>query len=102
MNNKDIKGFWKSNGKLDRCYQNILAKVFKDTNYKGTKTELLGRIRKIGLNTKFSVRERKLIKSLVIQQIIKGQIDYAQLEYNFPGKSAEMIKNEMISMLHSI
>ena len=53
---------------------------------------LLKRIRKIGNNKKFSVRDTKYLRKLINKQIKKGYTDFEEILEEFPGKTVEMLE----------
>ena len=64
----DITKFWESDGPLKGELQILLHEVFPDINFKRSDDFLIKRIRKVGRNTKFSVRERMHLKRLLKEQ----------------------------------
>ena len=58
------------------------------------KKDLLRRIRKIGLRKTFSVREIKLLRKLINQQVKEGFIDFEAIHGQFPGKTIEQLKEK--------
>jgi len=55
---------------------------------------LLKRIRKIGNNCDFSVRETKLLRKLVNQQLKNGHTDFEAILEQFPGKTKGMLERK--------
>ena len=90
----EVTDFWKNDRWLPPEHKNILAQVKKEINWRGTKKELLKRIRKQARMTEFSAREVKLITKLVNQQKKHGFRDFKAMVYYFPGKSVEMIEEK--------
>ena len=96
--NIDINEFWASSGPLKANLQQLLEDEFHDINTNRRKDFLIKRIRKIGRNVNFSVRERFLLKRLLKEQKHKQQIKYSKLEYYLPGKTVAIIKEEINSI----
>jgi len=61
--------------------------------WKRESTFMKARFQKLYENTDFSVREMKLLKRLVKRQKKVGSINWEKISYNFPGKSAQLIKD---------
>lgn len=94
--------FWKKDEKINSVHKSILCRIVSETNWKGTKNELLSRMRKVALNSTFSVRDVKLLRKLVNEQKRNGYTNFEEVLYYFPGKSLEMIEekyNEKYSYL---
>ena len=94
----DINEFWENNGPLRSNLQQFLEETFPDINFKRHNNFLLKRIRKIGRNVTFFVRERMLLKKLLKEQKGNERIKYSRLEYYLPGKTVEIIKKEINSI----
>ena len=97
----DINEFWKYHGPLKTGLQQFLKDTFPDISFKRSNNFIQKRIRKIGKNVEFSVRERMLLKRLLRKQNDKKNINYSKLEYYLPGKTAEIIKNEINSIYNA-
>jgi hypothetical protein len=66
--------------------------VSREICWKGTKNELLKRIRRIAFKHDFSAREVKLLRKLVNEQKKHGYTNFEEVQYYFPGKTIEMIE----------
>jgi UDP-2,3-diacylglucosamine pyrophosphatase LpxH len=94
--------FWVEDKKIWAAHKDILCKIRLETNWKGTKNELLRRIRKVALKSSFSAREVKLLRKLVNEQKKNGYTNFEEIQYYFPGKTVEMMEekyNEKYSYL---
>jgi hypothetical protein len=89
-----IIDFWKNDRWLSPEHKIVLAHVKKEINWKGTKNELLKRIRRQARILGFSARDVKLITKMINQQKRNGYRDFEALVYYFPGKTAEMIQEK--------
>ena len=94
LNNKRTKIDLKLNQMLD----NLMASI----RWKGSKVMLIARIRKVGSQTKFSVRERKLLRELIFKQIEAQSVDFSKFEYYFPTKNKIEIKKESKLILQGL
>ena len=65
----------------------VLNIIKSKLGWKRSKNLLLTRIRKVGKNTKFSVRETKLLRKLINQQLKDGLTDFSAVLHHFPGKT---------------
>ena len=72
----------------------ILKTLKSELKWKRSKNLLLKRIRKIGNNSDFSVRENKLLRKLVNQQLKNGYADFEAILVHFPGKTSEMLEQK--------
>ena len=84
---------------LDQQLEGILSQVKRKISWKGTKKLLLIRIKKVAMRTQFSVRERKLLRLMIIKQLETNSIDFTKFGYYFPAISDEKIKQEAEIMI---
>jgi hypothetical protein len=59
---------------------------------------LLGRLHKITNETAYSVRDKKLLKKILLRQLRERKIDRDSIIYQFPGKTIESIKQQSLAM----
>ena len=65
----------------------VLNIIKSQLGWKRSKNMLLARIRKIGKNTTFSIRETKLLRKLINKQLKDGFSDFSSIIDQFPGKT---------------
>jgi hypothetical protein len=87
-----MASFWIDNSKLTGTLKVILRSLCVEVDWKDRASKLLKRIRRIGRNQDFSVRDWKLLRKLVNQQKRAGNVNFSKLEYFFPGKSEELLQ----------
>ena len=96
--NVPIENFWKNDENLEGIEAEILINLTQEVNWKRKrKYDLLRRIRKIARRKEFSVRETKMIKKLIRKQMKEGFMNFEAIKYYFPGKTAEMIKDNFLN-----
>lgn len=89
------------NLKDDILLKVVIKKIISEFSWDRSPKQLLTRLKKVYATnqakvSKFSVRDIKLLKRLVKNDIFGGnEPDYAQLQYHFPGKSLSVLKNEV-------
>lgn len=91
---REITEFWDHQDSLPDDLWSSLDHIAKESGFKGKKVRLLQRIQKIGKETKFSVRDRKLLRKFINKQYEEGKVDFESVLYYFPGKTVQMLKNE--------
>jgi hypothetical protein len=89
-----ISDFWKGNKGLPAYHMEVLDEIKREIDWKGTKSELLKRIRKLGRSLEFSARDVKFLKKLINQQRKKGYLNFEEVLYYFPGKSLKHIEDK--------
>ena len=72
----------------------VLKIIKKKIGWKRSKNILLQRIQKIGNNSKFSVRENKLLRKLINQQRRNGYTSFEEILDHFPGKTIEILQTK--------
>lgn len=92
--NCDMSKFWENNEKPEGTYKQIFMELKQSIEWKCTHKDLLKRIRKIGRCTKFTARETKLLRKLINQQMRESEVNFDQVMFYFPGKTAEMLENQ--------
>ena len=84
--------------KLSKKYtkpMKVLLKELKSTiGWRGTLLSLHARIKKVTAKSSLTTRDRKLLSKLINQQRKTGIVDYEQIEYYFPGKTAKELQHE--------
>ena len=95
LHQRNIDEFLTSQLELDITLKEILSEAHQRTNFRGGKIYLLKRIQKLVSIQTFSVRENKLLKKLISQQLDSKKIDFVQIEYFFPGKQSEVVRREI-------
>lgn len=90
----NISDFWKGGKGLPAYHMDVLDEIKKEIDWKGTKNELLKRVRKLGKSAGFSARDTKFLKKLINQQRKKGYLDFEEVLYYFPGKSVEQVRDQ--------
>ena len=101
--NIEISLFWENTNRVKGDLYEILKLIEKKFNWRNGRLGLLRRIRKIAKNSNFSVREKKLLRKLVNQQVREGYQDFKAILHFFPGKTIEMLQrkyNEKFSYLN--
>ena len=90
----EISDFWKTKNSLNgNLYETL--KIFEELiQWKSGPQVLLRRIRRIGRNKNFSVRETKLLRKLINAQRKKGYENFEEILDEFPGKTIEMLKEK--------
>ena len=86
--------FWEGTEKAGPELKALLVAISQEICWKGTKNELLKRIRKVALKKGFSAREVKLLRKLVNEQKKNGYTDFEEVQYYFPGKTTEMLEEK--------
>lgn len=77
---------------LSKKLMQILEDLIEEISWRRSrKIQLVQRIRKLIMDKSFSIRDTKLLSKMVNQQRRKGYIDYEELTYYFPGKTADML-----------
>lgn len=74
-------------------YQTIVSHLASIANWRGLLHHMILRIKKLCNQNEFSVREEKLFRKILKEQISLNKIDYSKIHYEFPGKSFEYIVN---------
>ena len=72
----------------------MLIKVESKFDWRSGRPTLLKRIWRVGTNTSFSVRDKKLLRKLVNQQVREGYKDFQKILHFFPGKTIEMLEKK--------
>ena len=92
--------FLHSNEELTGIHENIMGQLVEYTSWKGTVRRLLERIRRIGRQSDFSVRQTKLLRKLINGQIREGYTDFEAVLQYFPGKTVEMLEAKYNEKFH--
>lgn len=79
---------------LELSHSEILDSISAKLDWRGTNKYLVVRIKKILNATKFSARDYKLLKKLVIKQQKDNDLSFSKLMYYFPGKSIDYVREE--------
>ena len=95
LHQRNIDEFMTNQFDADITLKEILTEAYQRTNFRGDKIYLLKRIQKLVSTQTFSVRENKLLKKLITQQLESKKIDFVQIEYFFPGKQSEVVRREI-------
>ena len=93
-----LSDFEGNNFPLSDRLMDVLDELISMTKWrKSRKFELLQRSRKMIMNKTFSIRDKKLLSKLVNQQKRQGFINYEEIVYYFPGKTAKMLEIQYVN-----
>ena len=92
--NVEISEFWEDDEPLSEDLYDILRRLEYEIQWRSGLPILLRRIRRVGKNTKFSVRDTKLLRKLINGQKKQGYINFEAVLDDFPGKTISMLQNE--------
>lgn len=73
------------------CHEEMLTMLAKKVQWKGSLINLVNRVKTLFKFSEFSVRELKLLKSLIKKQYKGKEVNYEKLMEEFPGKTLEHI-----------
>ena len=101
--NISIEDFWDENAVMSEDHEKVLKDLKAQVHWRRRTSAMLKRIQMLGKNQSLSVRQRKLLKTLVARaNKNKTELVLEEIADMFPGKSISTLESGLNELTHQL